>query len=208
MDKIIIVGGGGHAKVVISILQKNNNYEIVGYTDMEDRGNMLGVRYIGDDNILEKLKQEGCSSAAVGIGSIGDISIREKVWNKLKDLGFNLPAIISKDAVVNNDVSIGQGTVVMDGAVIQPGTVIGECCIINTRSSIDHDCEIKDFVHVAPGVTLSGGVKIGKHSHLGMGANVIQYLNIGDKCIIAAGATVIKDCEDNKRYRGVPAKEF
>lgn len=207
MQKIVVIGGGGHAKVVASIVKKLGKFEILGYTDNENHGSLLGMPYLGTDEVLPRLKKDQPQCVAVlGIGYLGNDDVRAHLVEKLRGFGFAMPAIVSPATVVNEDVQIGGGTVVMDGVVINSGTRIGFYAIINTSASIDHDCEIGDFTHIAPGVSLSGGVKIGAYSLLGIGASVVQYKTIGERCIIGAGAVVVKDCLGPGTYVGVPAR--
>jgi sugar O-acyltransferase (sialic acid O-acetyltransferase NeuD family) len=207
MPDLIIVGGGGHAKVVISLVKKMGGFHILGYTDVRDQGPILGVGFIGEDTVLEQLIRERNHCAAlVGVGHVRTPDARKRLMEKLSALGFLLPVIISPDAVVNESVSIGEGTVIGDGVVVNSGTRIGRCSIANTHCTIDHDCEIGDCVHVATGATLSGGVKVGHGSLIGAGATVIQYRTIGDDCLIGAGAVVVEDCLLPGSYCGVPAR--
>lgn len=207
IEKILILGGGGHAKVVVSILKKRRDFEIVGYTDNEDFGPVLGVPYLGRDEVLKELKARYARCAAVlGIGYLGNSDLREQLAEKLRAIGFVMPAIISPQAVINEGVVIGDGTVVMDGVIINVGTRIGRYAILNTRASIDHDCEIDDFVHIAPGATLGGGVRVGARTLVGIHAAVLQYKTIGERCIIGAGAVVVHDCLQPGTYMGVPAR--
>ncbi|MBI2552452.1 acetyltransferase [Candidatus Uhrbacteria bacterium] len=209
MQKIVVIGGGGHAKVVTSILKKLNTFEILGYTDRENQGPLLYLPYIGTDDVLHDIKaRHGECAAVLGLGYLGKDDLRERLVEKLRGLGFTMPAIVSPTAVVNEDVQIGEGTVVMDGVVINSGTRIGRYAIINTRASIDHDCVIGDFTHIAPGVTFSGGVKVGSHSLIGVGATVVQYKTIGDHCTVGAGAAVTKDCLEPGTYVGIPARKI
>jgi len=206
MDKIVIIGGGGHAKVVISILKKINTYEIVGYTDVKNRGEILGVKYIGNDSILKNLYKNGIKNAVLGLGFIKSNKKRKNVLKEISNIDFHYPAIISNNAVINEDVTTGMGTVIMDGVVINSGTKIGNFCIINTKSSIDHDCIIKNHTHIAPGVTLAGGVEIGNNVLIGTGANIIQYKKVVDNTIIGAGSTVVDDINEPGLYGGTPTK--
>lgn len=161
MKKIIVIGGGGHAKVVISIIKKLNNFDIIGYTDIENNSDILGVEYLGNDEILEELfLNKNIKNAAIGIGQIKNVESRKETIEKLLKIGFEFPVIISPNAVVNEDVKLGEGTVVMDGVIINSGAFIGDFSIINTKTSIDHDCKIGDYVHIAPGVTISGALKL------------------------------------------------
>lgn len=211
MNEIVIIGGGGHAKVIISIIIKSNVYKIVGYTDVVDKGEILGVRYLGSDIVLHELKgkYKRCF-AVIGIGvlSLSGIDKRIKIRSKLEQLGYDLPVIISPTAVINTDVKIGKGTVVFDGAIINAGTYIGENVIINTGALIEHDCQIGDNVHVACGAILGGGVTVGNSSMIGLGAKIIQYKKIGEHCMIGAGAVVVNDCSEQGEYLGIPAKRL
>ncbi len=205
MEKILIIGGGGHAKVIISILKKLNLYDIMGYTDLENKGEILGVPYLGNDESLNSLFSNGVINAVIGLGQIKSSALRRKIVDICKHIGFNLPTIVSPNAIINEDVDIGNGTVVMDGVTINSGSTIGECSIINTNASIDHDCTIGDFTHIAPGVTLSGEVNVGNDVLIGTGSNIIQQINITDKTIISAGSTVLKSINKKGVYRGNPA---
>jgi len=209
MNEIVVIGGGGHAGVLISILKKLNTWKIVGYTDIVDKGSILGIQYLGDDVILEKdrNKYKKCS-AVIGLGilSLLDINKRIEIKERLEKFGYNLPPIVSPSAVINENVNLGKATVVFDNVVINTGTKIGENVIVNTSSSIDHDCQIESNVHIAPGVTLSGGVVVGNKSFIGAGASIIHNINICDNCIIGAGAVVTRDCSKPGKYVGVPAR--
>jgi len=207
MDKIVVLGGGGHAKVVLSILRKMKTWNILGYTDESDRGVLLEATWLGNDQALPHIIRENhpCN-AVVGVGSLGPAGRRMRLWELLRSMQFELPAILSPQAIVNSDVSLGKGTVVFDGSVVNTGTTIGECAIINSNSTVEHDCDIGDFVHVAPGATVSGGVKIGRNTMIGAGAVVIQGLTVAENCLIGAGATVVDDCLAPGTYLGTPAR--
>ena len=164
MIKIIVIGGGGHAKVLISILKKNAEYEVIGYTDPEDKGTLLGIPYLGKDEVIPSvMANANVQFAAMGVGSVNVNGYREMVFSNIKSFGIEFPAIISKDAIVNEEVEIGDGTVVFDGAVINSGSRIGAGVIINTHATVEHDCVIGDFTHVAPGSTLCGEVNVGRN---------------------------------------------
>lgn len=208
-NKVIVIGGGGHAKVIINMLKRINTFNILGYIDTHDTGDVTGIGYLGNHDVLKEIKQNHSDcSAVLGIGNINiaDSEKRAKIKEDLKSLGYDLPTLIAPTAIVNSDVKIGKGTVIVDGAIINPGTRIGECAIINTSSSIDHDCVIGDCAHIAPGAILSGGVEVGDNSIIGAGAIIIQYKKISENCIVGAGATVVKDCTTPGVYVGTPAK--
>jgi len=205
---IVLVGGGGHCKVVISIIKKLDTFNITGISDLiENLGKeVLGIKTKYTDDQLEELHDKGTKYAFVSVGSVGNPDNRIRLFEMLKQTGFEIPVIISKDAIVGESVEIDEGTVIMPGAIINPGTKIGKNCIVNTGAIIDHDCSIGDHVHIAPGVTLSGSVKIGSGSHIGTGASVIHGIQIGSRVIVGAGGVVVNTIQDNKKVMGVPAR--
>jgi sugar O-acyltransferase (sialic acid O-acetyltransferase NeuD family) len=209
MRKLVLVGGGGHAKVLISVLKKSGSYELIGYTDVRDAGELLGIPYLGADSVLKKLKGTitNCC-AAVAVGKVSVNEKRMRIFDRIVGLGFRLPVIISSHAVVNEDVTIGDGSVIFDGAVVNTGTIIGRASIINTNSTVEHDCIIGDNVHVAPGANLSGGVSVGHNCMIGTGANIIQGIGICADCLIGAGSTVVKDITIPGIYVGNPAERI
>jgi sugar O-acyltransferase (sialic acid O-acetyltransferase NeuD family) len=208
MDKIVVIGGGGHAKVLISILKKCS-CEVVGYTDDYDRGNILGVSYLGNDSILKEIgKESRVAHAVVGIGKVDCSDTRLRIQEDVKKLGFAFPIIISPRASVNEDVALDEGTVVFDGAVINSGAHIGRSCIINSNSTVEHDCRLGDNVHLGPGATVSGGVTIGDNCMIGVGACIIHSVSVSSGALIGAGSIVVKNIEFPGTYAGTPAKKI
>jgi len=205
MDRIIVLGGGGHGKVIISVLKKAALFDIHGYVDRENKGEVLGVSYLGDDSALPGLIDSGVGNAVIGVGQVKTSDVRRRIQAELSELGFAFPTVISPDAIINEGVIIGEGSVVMDGVVINVDTTIGRFCIVNTRASVDHDCKIGDFVHVAPGVVLNGGVEVGDGTLLGAGCCVMHYKRVGSDCLIGLGASVVADCPDRSVYRAAPS---
>jgi sugar O-acyltransferase (sialic acid O-acetyltransferase NeuD family) len=206
-DGIVLIGGGGHAKVVISVLRKLDRHRILGYTDMKNNGELLGVPYLGSDCELaalvvgpEKL------TAVLAVGQLGLGKSRYDLWTRLQFPALSFPFIASPDAIVNEGVSGGEATVVMDGAVINSGATIGMGAIVNTNSTIEHDVELDEWVHVAPGATICGGVTVGRFSMIGAGATVIEGIKIAAGCVVGAGATVVRDLTESGTYVGSPAR--
>lgn len=209
MSVIVVVGGGGHAKVVINILRKESRHEILGYTDLQDRGVLLGSRYLGPDGSLATLAAgREKLNAAIALGQVGLGEPRRALWTRLSLIGLSFPFIVSPDAIVNDEVSGGEGAVIMDGAVINSGAIIGLGAIVNTNSTIEHDVVLGDWVHVAPGATVSGGVTIGDFSMIGAGATVIEGIKITSGCVVGAGATVVRDLTERGVYVGTPARRI
>lgn len=192
---MILYGASGHGKVVIDIL------EAVGKK----------IDFIVDDNqhVTELLGYEvkrNTGAYPEAIISIGNCQIRKKVVEQLSV--DNYVTAVHPSAFISKTASIDEGTVVMHGAIVQTCSKIGKHCIINTGASVDHDCLIDDFVHVAPHATVAGGVEIGECSWIGAGAVIKQYIKIGKNCMIGAGAVVVKDVPDNTTVVGVPAREL
>ena len=184
MNDIIVIGGGGHAKVVISIVKKLKTFNIIGYTDINNNGNILGADYIGTDNeVLSYSKQ---TLLALGIGQVNNLEFRKGIVDKFIENGYRFTKLISPDSNINEDVSIGAGTVIMDGVTINCCSLIGDYCIVNTNASIDHDCSIGDFVHVAPGVTICGGVQVYEETFIGAGSIIVNDKKVNAKFIKAS----------------------
>ncbi len=207
-EKIVVIGGGGHAKVLISVIKKSLTYKVVGYSDSKDLGAILGVPYLGDDNKLGEIFAQGVIYAAIGIGQVNLTKKRFEIMKNIKKLGFTFPIIISKDAIVNEDVSIEEGSQILDGAALISGTRIGKFCIINTNSTIEHDCNIGAFCHIATGAVLSGGIEVGDFSMIGSNAVVVQYKKIASNCMLGSGCVVTKDILTEGIYIGNPARKL
>ena len=205
-NRILLVGAGGHCKVVIDTLQRLKTFTILGIIDsVKTVKSVAGVSIIGDDAQLEKMLKK-CPSAIVCLGSIGNPYKRMEVTRQLKKVGFKLPAIVHPSAIISKSAKIQEGAFIAAGAVIGPDVSIGEHVIVNTNASIDHDCHIGNFVHIAPGVTVSGGVEIGENSHVGTGATIIEYKKIGANTLIGAGSVVIGDVPANCKAYGNPCR--
>lgn len=203
--KIIVLGGGGHAKVVIGTLLKMPRYEVVGFLDDDEKKtNILGIPRIG--SLFPVHEERVTKVVALGLGHVGNCSLRKKVAQTYEKRGYVFETIIAPSCIISKTVQIGKGVFISDGTVIQPDVIIGDYSIINTRSSLDHDCLIGENVHIAPGVTLSGMVNVGDNTLVGTGSSVIQEISVVKNCIIGAGAVVIRDCKKSGTYVGVPAK--
>lgn len=197
MKKLVIIGASGHGKVVADIAIKNGYNEIIFLDDDES------IYECGGYPIVGKSSEAGTIDADVIIG-IGNAGVRKRIQESIPD--EKMATLIHPDAVVADDVVIGAGTVVMAGAVINPGARIGKGCIINTCSSVDHDCEVGDYVHIAVGSHLCGTVFVGSGTWIGAGAIVSNNVSICPNCMIGAGAVVIKEIKESGTYVGVPAK--
>ncbi|MEZ5543316.1 MAG: acetyltransferase [Pseudomonadota bacterium] len=208
MKDIVVVGGGGHARVVISLIRKLAGYRLLGFTDTAPRPDILSVPYLGDDGVLESLLREHATCcAALGLGNTGISDLRVKKATALVEMGFELPVLVSPAALVNEDVRFGAGTVVCDAAVVVTGARIGMACILNTGCTVDHDCHVGDGAHLAPGVVLCGDVQVGELAMIGAGAVLKQGVRVAARCLVGAGATVTDDLPEAGVYIGTPARQ-
>ena len=208
MGEIVVIGGGGHAKVLICVLKKTG-WNVLGYTDPENRGEILGAPYLGgDDTLAALLAAHPACRAIVGVGTITAGDGRLRLQRAAETLGFEFAVVVSPQAVVNEEVTLGRGTVVFDGVVVNSGTIVGECCILNTNTTVEHDCRLGDNVHVAPGATVSGGVTIGDNCLVGVGAGILQGVTICPGCLIGMGAAVVAGIAEPGAYAGVPARRI
>ena len=194
---VIIMGTGGHAKVVTDAL-KLSGREILGFVtlDLKADTEFCGKKVLGNDEVLNQYLPDEIELAN-GIGSLPRKNLRWKLAEKMRKQGYRFATIIHPDAVIASDVNLGEGVQIMARVVIQPSTKIGQDTVINTGVLIDHDCKIAEKCHIAPGVVLSGGVVVGQNTHIGTGTKITQYLKIDDNCIIAAGATIYKNIPSN-----------
>lgn len=208
MAEIVVIGGGGHAKVLISLLKKLS-WEILGYTDAHDRGLILGLPHLGSDSVLPGvLRTHQDCKALIGLGKIDASAARAGLAREIRALGFDSPVIVSPRAVVNEDVELGAGTVVFDGAVINSGAAVGGGCIINTNTTVEHDCHLGDNVHIAPGATVCGSVVIGNDCMIGAGSTIAQGATVCAGSLIGAGAIVVADIDIPGVYVGNPARRL
>ena len=199
MEDIILLGIGGHAHSVVDSIESNGEYSIWGFLDVAERigEQYRGYKVIGTDDILEDCFRKGIKNAFVSIGYVGKGNIRNILYERLKAIGFSLPNIVDKTAVIAKDVIIGEGNFVGKTAVINSATQIGNMCIINTGAIVEHDCKVEDFTHISVGSILCGSVRVGKASFVGANATVIQGKSIANHCIIGAGTTVRKNVGDD-----------
>jgi len=209
MRDIIIIGGGGHAKVVASLLIKHENLNPIGYIDIVNKGPLLGLPYLGTDNLLPQyISETKIKYGVLGIGLIKNFESRMLTIERTIASGLQLIPIVSPRSIVNEDVSVGDGTVIMDGVIIQPGCVFGKYSILNTGAIVDHDCNIGNMVHIATGAKISGDVSVGSQVLIGAGTTLIHGIRITGNVIIGAGATVIKNIDSPGIYVGTPARQI
>ena len=203
MEDIILLGIGGHAHSVVDSIEQLGLYHIVGFLDVKEKQDEEYKDYhvIGTDDMMENYYQKGIKNAFVTIGYLGEGNIREKLYKELKRIGYTIPNIIDKSAIVANDVRLGEGNFVGKHCVINANAEIGNMCIINTGAIVEHDCCVNDMTHIAVRTLLCGQVAVGSNTLIGAGTIVRQGVNIGTHVIIGAGMTITKDVKNNiKKY--------
>ena len=210
LKNILIVGAGGHAKVVIDIIKCEGKYNIIGIIDnkFSKKDNFLNYKILGNEDeipeIIDEFKVHGC------VVAIGDNFVRSVVVKKIENQSSKIQFIncIHPSSCIAFDIKIGVGNVIMAGTTINTSSQIGNHCIINTNSSIDHDNKIFNFVSIAPNAAIGGNVNIDEYSAIGIGASVIHNISVGHNCVIGANSLVIADTKSNSVYYGLPAKNI
>lgn len=208
MQKIIIIGGGGHARVLMEIIKMSGQYEIEGILDPQLNPGLKisGVTVLGNDDLLEDLFNKDIKNACVAVGSIKNNERREMIYIRVKQAGFSVPFLIHPNATTSKNIKISEGVQIMAGVIIQRDCIIAENSIVNTGSIVEHDCYIGRHVHICPGTVISGGCEISEGAFIGAGTTIIQGIKIGKNATVAAGSVVIKDVPDNSKVMGIPAK--
>jgi sugar O-acyltransferase (sialic acid O-acetyltransferase NeuD family) len=199
MDKILLIGAGGHARSCIDVLEEENQFEIAGLIEKGESisNESLGYPVIGTDDDLKVLRQQ-YKNALITVGQIKIPKIRIKLYQLLKELDFTLPVIVSSQAYVSKHAQIGEGSIIMHGVIINANAKIGNNCIINNRALIEHDAIIGNHSHIATGAIVNGGVSVGSESFIGSGVVTKQYISIGNNCSVGAGVTLksdVKSCQ-------------
>ncbi|MGB7160369.1 MAG: acetyltransferase [Tepidisphaeraceae bacterium] len=203
---VIILGAGGHGKVVLDILRAAGEHRPVGFVDADRTlaGTIVcGLPVLGPSNLLPKLRQQKIKGAIV---AIGDNRTRRSCAALVREHGFELVNAIHPAAVVSPGATIGRNVVVCAGACICVDVKLADSVIVNTNAVVDHECEIDEAAHVCPGALLAGRVRVGAGAFVGLGAKVIQCLTIGAGAVIGAGCVVIEDVPAGATVVGVPAR--
>jgi sugar O-acyltransferase (sialic acid O-acetyltransferase NeuD family) len=204
MDALII-GAGGHGKVVLDILRAGNTHRPVGFLDADPALNgttINGLPVLGQVNQLPKLRQK----ARGAVVAIGDNRTRMQYADFLRQQGFELLSAIHPSACVSKTARLGAGIVITAGAVVGTDTTLADCVIVNTSAVVDHECVIEQAAHVCPAAAIAGRVHIGAMAFIGLGCRIIQCLTIGRNAVVGAGTVVIRDVPDETTVVGVPAR--
>jgi sugar O-acyltransferase (sialic acid O-acetyltransferase NeuD family) len=195
MKPIILMGGGGHCKSCIDVIESEKKYKIVGILEKKKKNFLLNYK-IFSESYLNKREIRN-KYAFVTVGQIKNYKIRVELFNKINKLGFKIPVIVSPLAYVSKHAVIGKGTIIMHGAIVNAGAVIGNNCIINTNSLIEHDVMIGDHAHISTEATINGGVVIKDKVFVGSRVIIKNNITIGESSIIGAGLYIKKNINKN-----------
>jgi UDP-perosamine 4-acetyltransferase len=207
--RIVIIGAGGHAGVVIDTLKALGSFHIHGLVD-RDRdtwgATRHGCKVLGGDDVLSSIRIAGVRQAFLGLGMIQPSSLRKTCAALTAKIGFKFPTLVHPTAWVSPSATLGDGTFIGPLAVVNSSAVIGEHVIINSGAIVEHDCQVGSFSHVASGACLAGGVVVGAETLIGARAVVRQGLEIGYRVLVGAGAVVVKSVPNQTQALGVPAQ--
>ena len=208
-NQIILLGGGGHCKSCIDVIEAQNQYKIAGIIDLKDKvgSKVLGYSIIGsDEDLLHLTKQY--NNFLITIGQIKNFQLRAKMFNELKKKGMNLPVIISPRACVSRTAKIGEGTIIMHNVLVNADAQIGKNCIINNNALIEHETIIGDNVHISTGATVNGQCEVGADSFIGSGAVLANNIKISSNIIVGAGSVIVSSLLEQGTYVGNPVRRI
>lgn len=207
--KIILIGGGGHCKSCIDVIEQEGKYELFGILDVKEKigDKILNYEIIGTDDDLEKYCLLGYYFL-VTIGQIKTAEVRKKIYDKLESMGAKIGTVISPLAYVSKHAIINKGTIVMHKAFVNVGAKVAENCILNTGCIIEHNAEIGKHTHISTNAVINGDCTVGSSTFVGSNATISSQLHVGSMVVIGAGSVVINTIENNICVAGVPAKKI
>lgn len=207
-EDIIILGRGGHSKVIIDMIEEENKYNIIGITDVDLNGEkeFFGYPILGNDDVLPQYLEKGVKNVAVGIGGFKDNKLRKKIFIKVKSLGFSLPPIIHSSAMVSKRSHIGEGTIVKRGVIIDTDVTIGVNNILELGAIVGHESKVGDHVLLSANVMISAYNVIGDEAFFAVASTIVSGVSVCEEALIGAGAVVVNDIKEKGLYLGVPAK--
>lgn len=207
MKNLLVLGAGGHAKVVVDAARSSGRWTVVA---LLDDNRVLWGRQIEEVKVaggIDDLRRWRGRADGVLV-AVGNNEVRRMLQGTAVEAGFVAATAVHARAAIADSARLGGGTVVMAGAIVNPSAYLGDGVIVNTGATVDHDCGIADWVHIAPGVSLCGEVTVGEAALIGVGAKVLPGVRIGKHCLVAAGAVVTHDLADGERVAGVPARRM
>jgi len=209
MKPIILIGGGGHCISCIDVIEQTGLYQIIGILDLPEKlgEKVLNYSIIGTDDELERFLPD-CPNFLITVGQIKSSALRERLFQKVKKIGGNLPVIISPIAYVSKYAHIEEGTIVMHHSLINAGAIIGKGCIINNKALIEHEAVIGNFCHISTAAIVNGQANIGVSCFIGSNSVIANNTNVVANTIISAGSQVLKNIENPGIYIGLPLQKI
>jgi len=208
IDICIVLGGGGHACVLIDCLQASGHVQLYGVLD-RDRSRwgqkLLDIPILGDVELLKEIVAKGVNRFIVGVGGIGDNRPRQRLFELGLSYHLEPLTVIHPTAICSRWANLGQGSQLLPGSIINARAELGLNVIVNSGAIVEHDCLIESHAHIATGARLASMVRVGNGAHVGAGATVRQCITIGARAIVGAGAVVVKDVPPDTVVAGVPA---
>lgn len=202
MKTLLLIGGGGHCRSCIDVIEVSQHYAIAGIVDRGAKAGATVLSYpiLGDDHDLPQLLKK-YPAALITVGQIKSAESRIGLFERLKSLGAELPNVVSTHAYVSRHALLAEGTVVMHGAILNASACVGENCIINSQVLIEHDSIVEAHCHISTGVKLNGNVHVETGCFIGSGSVVREGVRIGANSLIPAGSVVLSDVEADTIYR-------
>ena len=209
IENLILIGGGGHCKACIDVIEAENRFEIKGILDVEDKigQQLLGYPFIGTDQDIKRLVEEGYSFV-ITMGQIKTARKRKALYEQLKKLNAKLPIIVSPAARISKHAVVGDGTVVLHGVHINADATIGENCILNTNCTIEHDVSVGSHVHVSTNAVINGNCLIGDEAFIGSNTVIANNIRVASQVLVGSGSSVIKDIHEPGTFVGNPVRKI
>jgi sugar O-acyltransferase (sialic acid O-acetyltransferase NeuD family) len=206
--KLVLIGGGGHCKACIDVIEQTNCFEITGVLDQPHLvgTQVLGYPVIGTDDDIFKYHEQG-NAFLITVGQIKSSAVRRRIYEQLMASKAELPSIVSPKAYVSRHAAIGSGTIIMHQAVVNAGASIGQNCIVNTGAAVEHESGIGNHTHLSTFSVVNGNCSIGEQVFVGSHATVVNGINVESCSIIGAGAVIIKNIDHPGTYIGNPARK-
>jgi len=208
-DKIILIGGGGHCKSCIDVLELEGRFDIDGIIDLpEKKGEkILGYPVIGNDEDIEELSKT-YKYFFITIGQIKSPDLRKELFYKLEKLKVEIPFIISPRAYVSKHAKIEKGTIIMHDAIVNAEAKIGKNCIINTRTLIEHEASVGNFCHISTNAIINGQCNVGDDCLIGSGTTMANNVDVCDNCLISSGSVILRSISSPGTYIGNPLRKI
>lgn len=212
-EKLILIGGGGHCKSCIDVIQAEGRFEIAGIVENNGyratgNGNpVMGYPVIGTDDDLPQLVRE-FKNVLITVGQINEPGVRMKLFSRIYDLGGVFPVIISPNAYVSRTAMIGAGTIVMHHAIVNAEAVVGMNCILNTGSLIEHEASVGDYCHISTYAILNGQCRVGNRTFIGSRAVLSNNTSVADDTLVSAGSVILRSIVNPGTYVGNPIRKI